>query len=196
MRSGRNIVRIVAILLMACRGSDPHAAVPDFRLPIWPAHADLPGFDLVDTSGRARTLGDFRGKIAIVFFGFMNCPDFCPAELAKLSTVMKQLGARADAVQVLFITVDPKRDDPADLERYVTYFDPRFIGLTGSTTEINRAAARFHVNYAKLPAAGGYTMSHSTATYVLDRTGRLRLVATMNAKAEDIAHDLAILAAE
>jgi len=167
-----------------------------YRLTPWPPHAASPDFALVDTEGRARTLADYRGRVVVLFFGFVHCPDVCPAELFRLALVMKRLGSAAAHVQVLFVTLDPARDTRQVLKEYVSAFDARFVGLTGSDPQINRAAARFYVEYARVPTGADYTIDHSTSTFVLDAAGRLRLVAAAGAAVDDYAHDLALLAAE
>lgn len=196
MRRGPTLIRLPSVLLAIVCGSLLHAAAEPLRLPAWPVHADQPQVDLVDTSGSARSLADFHGRVAVVIFGYLHCPDFCPAELTKLAMATKLLGAEAKHIQVIFITLDPARDAPAQLAQYVTYFDARFIGLTGNVDQINRAASSFHINFAKVSTREGYDISHSTATFVLDKSGRLRLLASPHATAVDFAHDLALLAAE
>jgi protein SCO1/2 len=168
----------------------------EFRMAAWPQNGASPDLQLPDVKGVTRTLPDYRGKAVVVFFGFLHCPDACPTELYKLSLVMKRLGRDADGVQVLFITLDPQRDDPALLNDYVSGFDERFLGLTGSAAQINRAAADFHVDYARVPTANDYTIDHSTSTFVFDKQGKLRLVGTMKTSAADFAHDLQKLVRE
>jgi protein SCO1 len=168
----------------------------DYRLTVWPHRAASPDFELVDFDGRPRTLTDYRGRILIIFFGFVRCPDACPAELFKLGLVMKQLGPIAKRVQVLFVTLDPERDTQALLKDYVMAFDPRFVGLSGTTAQIDRAAGSFYVEYARVGVGTDYTIDHSTSTFVLDASGHLRLIGAMNTSIGDFAHDLAALAAE
>ncbi len=170
-------------------------AADTFRLDEWPASMPATDFHLIDTDSRPRSLSDYRGKVTLIFFGFTHCPDVCPAALAKLALVMKQLGALADKVQVLFVTLDPERDTPAALKSYVTYFDPRFVGLTGSNAQINAAAAGFSVHYAKVVRGNDYSIDHSTGVYVCDAAGRLRLVGNTATAAADWTHDIGLLAA-
>ena len=153
---------------------------------------------LTDQSGKHRTLADFRGKVVLLFFGYTHCPDVCPTTLAELSQVMKMLGPAADRVQVLFVTVDPERDTPAVLSRYVTAFDPRFLGLYGDAAATRRAAKEFKVFYEKHdgPAPGEYSMDHSAGTYVIDPKGRLRLFVGNSKAAADLAHDIRTLLKE
>jgi protein SCO1/2 len=149
-------------------------------------------FALKDPSGKERTLEDFRGKAVVVFFGYTQCPDVCPTTLATLATAMKELGADADRVQVLFITVDPERDTPELLAKYVPSFDPRFLGLWGDADATARTAKEFKVIYQKVPGPtpGSYTMDLSAGCYVFDPKGRLRLFMSNGQGPDVFAHDL------
>ncbi len=149
-------------------------------------------FALTDHTGKPRTLADYRGKAVAVFFGFTQCPDACPTTLAALAEAMKKLGPDADRVQVLFVTVDPARDTPELLARYVPAFDPRFAGLYGDAAAIERVAKEFKVIYQKQPGAtpASYTVDHSTGTYLFDPQGRLRLYVSHGQGPEVFAHDL------
>ena len=166
-----------------------------FHLDEWPASMPAPDFHLVDTDATPRRSSDYRGKVTILVFGFTHCPDVCPAALAKLALVMKQLGALADRVRVLFVTLDPDRDTPAALKSYVASFDPRFVGLTGSNAQINAVAASFSVDFAKVVHGNDYSVDHSTGVYVCDTTGRLRLVGDLGTRVADWTHDISLLAA-
>jgi protein SCO1/2 len=135
------------------------------------------GFDLTDHHGQPRTLADFRGKAVIVFFGFTQCPDVCPTTLSEMAQAMVALGARADQVQVLFITLDPERDTRELLAQYVPAFDKRFLGLFGDAQATTRVAREFKVFFQKVPGStpGSYTLDHTAGSYVFDPKGRLRL---------------------
>lgn len=178
----------------------PATAVPatpsDFRLAVWPQRTAAPVLRLLDLDGRLRGLADYRGRVLVIFFGFVRCPDACPAELFKLALAMKRLGPLGERVQVLFVTLDPERDTPQALRSYLTAFDPRFMGLTGDAADIDRAAMSFYVEYARVGRGADYTIDHSTSTFVLDARGRLRLVGTLETSVEDWVHDLRLLAAE
>jgi len=146
---------------------------------------------LVDHAGQSRTLADYAGKAVVVFFGFTQCPDVCPTSLAELARVMRELGESAQDVQVLMVTVDPERDTPEALRQYVTAFDPRFVGLTGTPEQIRQAAAAFKVFYAKVPREDGdYSMDHSAAFFLLDRQGDSRVLTHASAGVAALAHDL------
>ena len=148
-------------------------------------------FTIPDFSGKPRTLSEFRGKVVVLFFGFLQCPDVCPTTLAEAAAALKELGPKADDVQVLFITVDPERDTAELLAPYVTAFHPKFLGLRGSQAELERAAKLFKVYYAKSPSpSGGYSMDHTASLFVLDKQGRARLLIQHGAGPSVLAHDL------
>lgn len=152
-------------------------------------------FALTDHHGKLRKLSDFRGKAVVVFFGYTQCPDVCPTTMAEMATVMRELGPLADKVQVLFITVDPERDTPELLSKYVPSFDPRFLGMVGDQAALEKVAKEFRAFYQKVPGkeAGSYTMDHTAGSYVFDPQGRLRLFIRHGQGAEPIAHDLRLL---
>ena len=151
-------------------------------------------WSLTGMDGKTYTPADFHGKVTLVLFGFTQCPDVCPTSLAELSQVMKLLGDQASRVQVLLISVDPERDTPTVLRAYVSGFDPRFLGLTGTPEQVKLAAAAFKAYYARSPAANGqYNMDHSANFYLLDAKGESRVLLANNAGAENIAHDIRAL---
>jgi protein SCO1 len=146
--------------------------------------------ELTDHSGRPRKLEQFRGKAVVVSFGFTHCPDVCPTTLADLSQAIKQLGPDAQRVQVLFVTVDPERDTQDVLAKYVTAFDPRFLGLYGDAAATQRAAKEFKVYYEKRKTGDTYSVDHSGQSYVIDPQGRLRLFVRHDRIASDLPQDL------
>jgi protein SCO1 len=185
------LIATAAVLsLQAAAGAASHG------LTEWPTVAPRPDFQLIDMNGHRRGIKDYVGDVSIVFFGYTHCPDVCPGELLKLSQVVRNLGPLASHVQVLFISLDPERDTPELLKDYVTSFGPRFIGLTGSNAEINAAAASFSVQFAKVALGADYTIDHSTGSYVLDQTGRMRLVGTLRTSVDEWVQDLRKLVGE
>lgn len=148
--------------------------------------------NLTDHTGKPRTLADFHGKVVALFFGYTHCPDVCPTTMADLKQAMKILGARADELQVLFVTLDPERDTQEALAQYVPSFDQRFIGLYGSKEEIAKAAADFKIFAAKVENSGksGYTIDHSAGLYIYDKTGKIRLYVAYGEKPAVIAADI------
>jgi protein SCO1 len=149
--------------------------------------------ELVDHTGKPRRLEDFRGKAIVLFFGFTHCPDVCPTTLAEVAAALRQLGPDAERVQVLLVTVDPERDTQDALAKYVTAFDPRFLGLRGDAAATQRAAKEFKIYYEKRKSGESYTVDHSGQTYVLDPQGRLRLLIRPERIGQDLAPDLKTL---
>jgi protein SCO1 len=146
--------------------------------------------ELVDHSGKARRLEDFRGKAVVLFFGFTHCPDVCPTTLADISQAVKQLGPDAERVQVLMVSVDPERDTPDSLAKYMTAFDPRFLGLRGDLAATKKAAGEFKIYFEKRKQGDSYTVDHSAQSYVIDPQGRLRLLVRHDRIGSDLAPDL------
>ena len=171
--------KILPALLMAgaltgCGGSGPSFKSTDIT------GADYgKDFALTDHTGKARTLGDFRGKVVVMFFGFTRCPDVCPITLAELKAIKEQLGEDGKRMQVLFVTVDPERDTQKLLADYVPAFEPSFLGLYGDSAAIAKVAKDFRVFYQKAPGKtpDSYTVDHTAGSYIFDPQGRLRLFA-------------------
>ena len=134
-------------------------------------------FALTDRQGKTVTDQDFRGKHMLVFFGFTNCPDICPAELQIMAASLDDLGAKADKVAPVFITLDPARDTPEAVGAYVENFGPRFIGLSGSPQDIDKAAKAYRVAYSKFVPEGGdemsrYSVDHTAFVYFMGPDGK------------------------
>jgi cytochrome oxidase Cu insertion factor (SCO1/SenC/PrrC family) len=163
------------LLTPACAGDAPArspAEVMDILM--WNREPVGGPFELIDHTGQARTERDFRGKLMLVYFGFTYCPDVCPTDLQAIGLALDKLGAGADNLQPLFVTVDPERDTREHLAEYVKLFHPRLIGLTGAADAIRRAADAYKVYYAKVPLgkdAGDYTVDHTAFIYLMDRDG-------------------------
>lgn len=131
-------------------------------------------FRLTDMSGRNVTDQDYRGRYMLVFFGYTSCPDICPAGLQLISAALEKIGAKAERVAPIFISVDPQRDTPQKLADYVKHFDPRVVGLTGTPEEIAAVAKAYKVYYRKVPnedAPADYAMDHTSIIYVMDPNG-------------------------
>lgn len=154
-------------------------------------------FQLADTTGQPRKLADFRGKVVALFFGYTHCPDVCPTTLTTMASVMKELGASASQVQVVFVTLDPERDTPTVLASYVPAFNPAFMGLAGDATTTRKVADEFKVFYQKQPGTTptSYTLDHTSAIYLFDPQGRLRLYAAYGTPATQLTEDIRTLLA-
>jgi protein SCO1/2 len=162
-------------------------------LNVRPAEANQ--FTLTAHDGSSKSLSDFRGKVVLIFFGFVNCPDVCPTTLLELSKVYKALTAAEQArVQVALISVDPERDSLEKLRDYVTFFNPSFIGLTGTPEQIADVARRYGVFYQKsqIKSPNDYNVDHTASVFALDPMGQLRLVYSSGrvAATERVAQDV------
>ena len=200
MRTKRLIVLVgasIAVLVIAIAGwlllprllpYTYHGRVVDPAQPI-------SDFTLIGPDNQPVKLSDFRGKLVVLYYGYTFCPDVCPTTLAELARAMQKMGRQADDVQVIMVTVDPGRDTPGVLAKYVANFDPHFLGLSGTPDQIAAAAKPLGIYYQKHEgtAATGYVIDHTATVSVLDRQGYLRLEFTYGAPAEDIASDLSHL---
>jgi len=129
-------------------------------------------FALPDASGNTRPLSDFRGKLVLLYFGYTQCPDVCPTDLARIGAMLRSLGPQAEAVQPLFVTLDPARDTPGILREYAAAFHPRLIALRGSEEQTRRIATSYKLFYEKVPQPRGYVIDHAPLTFLLDREGK------------------------
>ena len=198
------LARAARIALIACaRGATVLAAGCGKQEPSF-QNLDITGntqfgtdFALPDTSGKMRTLADYKGKVVVLFFGYTHCPDVCPTTMAELSQALQQLGPKdAKRVQVLFVTVDPERDTAALMAQYVAAFNPAFVGLRpADQAQLTKVTKDFRVYYAKVPGKtpDSYTMDHTAASYVFDPDGKLRLFARDGQGAAPWVHDIKLL---
>ena len=162
---------------------DPKAA-PEIALPM--------------ADGGEFQLSEQKGRVVLLFFGFTNCPDVCPITMANLKQAVSQLDADASRAQVVFITVDPERDTVAVTQDYASQFDPTFLGLSGSMSELGQVWNNYGV-YRELgpkDANGNYEVTHTARVTVIDVQGNLRLSFTADTSWQDILHDVKILLAE
>lgn len=165
------------------------ARTPSFHGMLLDAGEPITGltFDGVDGSVAVER---FHGKPTVFYFGYTQCPDVCPTTLSDLAKAMQSIGPAADELHVVMVTIDPQRDDADHMTRYVHIFDPRFVGLSGSKTQIADAASRFGVHYARNGDGATYSMEHTASLLVLDSQGRLRLILPYGMSKEEIADDL------
>lgn len=158
----------------------------------FPSPRSLADFALVDTSGAPASPASLRGHPTLVFFGFTNCPDVCPTTLAVLANAQKKVAV--PGLRIALITVDPERDTPEQLGKYVTSFSSESIGLTGSPPEIVKVMRAFGVASSRVDLPGGnYTMDHSATVFVLDSQARIVAVFTPPLRADALARDLELL---
>lgn len=158
--------------------------------------AMAPRITLASTAGTQLSLGAYRGKVVLLEFGFTNCPQVCPMTLATLAQARKQLGAQGGQVQVVFVTVDPERDDVARLRAYLKGFDPAFVGATGTPAQLATVRARYGAVAQRKAVGDSYTVGHSSSVYMIDPKGRLRGIMPYGRPAADYVHDVRALLAE
>ena len=180
-------LRLLLVLALAACSQPAHFNATDISGVDWGRD-----FHLTDHNGKPRQLADFKGKAVAVFFGYTQCPDVCPTTLSGMAEVAKLLGADAGRLQVLLVTLDPERDTAAVLSRYVPAFHPGFLGLYGDPATTAATAKDFKVFYEKQAGSspGGYTIDHSSPTYLYDPQGRLRLYVAYGTPPAKIAEDL------
>ena len=152
-----------------------------------------PEFTLAGSDGSDVTLAEHRGKIVLLTFGFTYCAAVCPTTLATLAQARSRLGDKADAVQVIFVTVDPHRDDAAQMSPYLAAFDPSFIGATGEPAALAEVREAYGVTAVKEGTGPGYAMAHTSSIFLIDGAGRLRAMMPFGRDAADFAHDIEIL---
>ena len=148
-------------------------------------------FQLTDQTGQTVTDQNLKGKPTLIFFGFTHCPDVCPTSLFEMSEVLRALGRDGDKLGAYFVSVDPERDTPAVMKDYLSSFDPRLKGLTGTVEEVDKIRAAYRVMARKVPTEGGdYTMDHTALIYLMDRDGHFVSPFNLKRKPEEAATDL------
>jgi len=177
----RYLALLLVLMLAACSPAPFHMTDISGAMP----RLD---FNLTRVSDGRRVSGEtYRGQVVILYFGYTNCPDVCPATLANLASVVTKVGSKD--VRLLFVSVDPNRDTPDLLDRYVRAFSPQFDGLRGSDNELADVARRYRVAYSVNPKPP-YTVMHSNAVFFFDREGKIRLVTTDTTDTDAIAEDV------
>ena len=186
------------LCLLACSAalSSVALAAPALKAGVFEPPAAAPELALRGSDGQELKLARFRGKLVLLVFGFTHCPEVCPTTLATLAEARKTLGAEAAAVQVVYVTVDPERDDLTRIRQYLGAFDASFVGGTGTPEALAAVRKGYGVVAEKVARpGGGYGMNHSSSVYLIDREGRLRAMMPYGHEAKDFVHDLRLLLA-
>lgn len=152
-----------------------------------------PDFSLQGSDGQPLSLARYRGKVVILGFGYSSCLSVCPTTLAVLAQARRELGEQAGRLQVVYVTVDPGRDDVARLHRYLAAFDPGFVGGTGTEAELAAVRARYGISASRVGSGADYAMAHSSFTLLIDPQGRLRSLMPFGHSAADYAGDVRVL---
>ena len=173
----RPILIFAALVLLVAAGLGGYATLNrGAQAPLGSGVALVGGpFTLTDQDGRRVTEKDFLGKYMLVFFGYTYCPDVCPTELQVMTAALDQMGAQADRIQPVFVSIDPARDTPQVIKAYVGNFGPRLMGLTGTPEEVAAIAKAYRVYYAKAgntASSTDYLMDHSSIIYLMGPDGR------------------------
>jgi len=174
MHSSRRAISTILLALLIAPSS---CALAEAQAARTASHAGVPNFTLTDQLGRRFALAEHIGRPLVLFFGYSHCGDVCPLTLVKLAHAKTVLGASARPLQVVFVTVDPHRDTPAVLRRFIGTFDPSFIALTGTKDQLAGVYAAYHVTHRALAPAKNspdYDVEHSSFLYFIGRDGRLR----------------------
>ena len=157
---------------------------------------DAPEFTLRGSDGTDVTLTRYRGKVVLLFFGFTYCAAVCPTTLATLAQARESLGEDADSVQVIFVTVDPARDDAAHMHAYLAAFDSGFIGATGEAETLAAVRDQYGVTAVRRGAGPDYAMDHTSSIFLIDRAGKLRGMMPYGHEPGDFVHDIELLLAD
>ena len=155
-----------------------------------------PDFSLIGSNGSELKLRNYRGKVVALAFGFSYCPDVCPITLATLAQARKKLGAERSGLQVVYITVDPERDDAERMRAYLAAFDPTFVGGTGTAEQLAAVRKEYGIAATRRASGASYLYAHSSFTYLIDRQGKLRALMPYGHSADDFVHDFRILLAK
>ena len=178
------------LFLTAAVGAADNA---NFKAGAFSPPRQAPDFSLRASDGGELKLSRYRGKVVVLGFGFTSCPEICPTTLAVLAQARKKLSVSADEVQVVYVTVDPERDDTERMRKYLASFDPTFVGGTGTAEQLAAVRLAYGIVAEKKPFASGHTVAHSSFTYLIDRDGSLRALMPFGHTADDYVHDVKLL---
>jgi len=154
---------------------------------------EAPDFSIRGSDGAALTLKHYRGKVVVLGFGYTSCPNVCPVTLAVLAQAHRKLGPLGSQVQVLYLTVDPERDNAERLKQYLAAFDPTFVGGTGTAAQMAAVRSSYGVTAEKHGTGSDYAVAHSSFVYLITRNGKLQALMPFGHKADDYVHDISML---
>jgi len=184
---------VLSLLAVEAFGAGAPAA---FKAGTFDPPRAAPDFSLHGSDGHELRIGRFRGKVVLLAFGYSSCTAVCPVTLATFAQARRKLGAAAAGVQVVYVTVDPERDVPEHLKKFLGSFDDTFIGGTGTEAQLAAVRKEYGVTAQKIPYQDSYTYSHSSFTYLIDRQGRIRALMPYGHSADDYVNDLTMLLKE
>lgn len=189
------VLGVLVGLILAAWWAVPRFRPHTFYGTLLQSPSEAHDFTLTSHTGQRVSLGDYRGKLVLLYFGYTFCPDVCPATLSEVARAMEILGDQSDEVQLIMISVDPDRDTPAKLAAYVSHFEPSFLGVTGTPEQIAKIATLYGIFYEKNEGsiATGYLVDHTATITVVDQDGHVKLIFPFGTPAEAMADDLAYL---
>ena len=188
---------ILITLLLASGVAGAATTTPELIAGVFEPARLAPAFALRGSDGAELRLSHHRGKVVLLAFGYTSCTEVCPITQTVLAAARKKLGPAADQLQVVYVTVDPKRDTVERMNFYMKAFDPSFVGGTGTPAELAAVRANYGISVSKeMPFPGGYALNHSSYIYLIDRHGALRALMPYGHSAQDFVHDARILMAQ
>lgn len=188
----------LAGLLMALAISSSALAAdrPTLKAGVFEPPRAAPDFALEASSGGKLALANYRGKVVLLGFGFTSCPEVCPTTLAVLAQARKKLGVQGEQVQVVYVTVDPERDNAERMKGYLRGFDPTFVGGTGAPEQLGAVRKNYGVTAERKNIGNSYSVAHSSSVYLIDRNGLLRAMMPYGRMPDDYVHDVRALLSE
>ncbi len=184
---------LLSLLVLEASATGP---APAFKAGTFDPPRPAPDFALEGSDGHELRIGSFRGKVVLLAFGYSSCTDVCPVTLATFAAARRKLGAAAADVQVVYVTVDPQRDVPGRLKKFLASFDDTFIGGTGTEAQLAAVRKDYGVSAKKIPYGSSYAYAHSSFTYLIDRRGRIRALMPYGHSPDDYVNDLTNLLKE
>jgi protein SCO1/2 len=195
--AGARPVRALAAGALALLLATAAAAnTPGLKAGVFDPPRPAPEFSLTRSDGKELRISQYRGKVVLLAFGFTSCTEVCPVTLNTFAVTRRKLGTAAADVQVVYVTVDPERDVPARLAKFLGSFDASFVGGTGTEAQLSAVRKDYGVSAEKKKIGTDYTYAHSSFTYLIDRAGRIRALMPYGQSPDDYVHDLTILLKE
>jgi len=186
--------RLAPLLACVLLSMAAHATEADgLKAGVFNPAREAPDFSVRGSDGTDLTLSHYRGKVVLLGFGYTSCLNVCPVTLAVLAQAHRKLGPLASQVQVIYLTVDPERDNAERLKQYLAAFDPTFVGGTGTAAQMAAVRTSYGVTAEKHGTGSDYAVAHSSFVYLITRNGKLRALMPFGHKADDYVHDISVL---
>ena len=194
MKSLLNSAAAIALLMLGAAAVC--AGTPALKAGVFDPPRPAPDFSLQGSDGSELRLSRYRGNVVLLAFGYTSCPYVCPTTLATFANTRRKLGAAGGGVQVIYVTVDPGKDNAAHLKQFLGNFDATFMGGTGTEAQLSAVRKSYGVTAQKQIDGESYSYTHSSFTYLIDRKGRIRALMPYGHSADDYVNDLTILLKE